>query len=74
VADFGIGKAVAAAANVSSTLTQFGVTVGTARLLEPEQAAGEEVDGRSDLFALGCMLFEMLDWGAAVHRLLRYKR
>jgi serine/threonine-protein kinase len=60
VADFGIGKAVVAAANDSSTFTQVGVTVGTPAYMSPEQAAGEELDGRSDLFALGCVLYEML--------------
>jgi serine/threonine-protein kinase len=60
VADFGIGKAIVAAANESSTFTQVGVTVGTPAYMSPEQAAGDELDGRSDLFALGCVLYEML--------------
>ena len=60
VADFGIGKAVADAASESTTLTQFGFTVGTPAYMSPEQAAGEAIDGRSDLFALGCVLYEML--------------
>jgi len=60
VADFGIGKAVEEATSRSSTFTQVGVTVGTPAYMSPEQAAGEPIDGRSDLFALGCMGFEML--------------
>ncbi len=60
VADFGIGKAVDAAASESNSFTQVGVTVGTPTYMSPEQAAGEPIDGRSDLFALGCLGFEML--------------
>jgi len=60
VADFGIGKALVAASEASATATQIGVTVGTPAYMSPEQAAGGELDGRSDLFALGCVLYEML--------------
>lgn len=60
VADFGIGRAISAASEHQTMATQVGVTVGTPAYMSPEQAAGEAVDGRSDLFALGCVLYEML--------------
>ena len=58
VADFGIAHAVVAAG--SQTLTQAGVGIGTPAYMSPEQAAGEPVDARSDVYALGCVCYEML--------------
>jgi serine/threonine-protein kinase len=58
VADFGIARADGAAP--SATLTQDGVALGTAAYMSPEQAAGEKVDGRSDLYALGVVAFQAL--------------
>ena len=61
VADFGIGKALVAASSATGEMfTQVGVTVGTPAYMSPEQAAGGNLDGRSDLFALGCVMYEML--------------
>jgi serine/threonine protein kinase/tetratricopeptide (TPR) repeat protein len=58
LADFGIARAVAADAGGSST--GQGVAVGTPVYMSPEQAAGEEIDSRSDLYALGVVAYEML--------------
>jgi len=59
VADFGIAKAIAAAG--SERLTETGLSIGTPAYMSPEQAAGDsDLDGRSDLYSLGCVLYEML--------------
>ena len=59
LADFGIARAVAAADSGGSSTGQ-GVAVGTPVYMSPEQAAGEEIDTRSDLYALGIVAYEML--------------
>ncbi len=58
VFDFGIAKI--AEDGTDHKLTQQGMIVGTPAYLSPEQALGEEADNRSDLYAVGVMLFEML--------------
>jgi hypothetical protein len=63
VTDFGIAKAISAARTGPSnaTLTQVGTSIGTPAYMAPEQAAGDpEVDFRADIYALGCMAYELL--------------
>jgi eukaryotic-like serine/threonine-protein kinase len=55
VMDFGIARAT-----TSETITQTAAVVGTAQYISPEQAQGQTVDYRSDLYSLGCCLYEML--------------
>jgi serine/threonine protein kinase len=57
VMDFGIARALTGA---TSTMTQTGMVMGTPQYLSPEQALGKAVDHRSDLYATGCMLYELL--------------
>ena len=57
VMDFGIARAVA---DTSATMTQTANVLGTAQYLSPEQARGETVDARSDVYSTGCLMYELL--------------
>ncbi|MFF3221390.1 Stk1 family PASTA domain-containing Ser/Thr kinase [Nocardia suismassiliense] len=57
VMDFGIARALA---DSSNPMTQTAAVIGTAQYLSPEQARGETVDARSDVYSVGCVLFEIL--------------
>jgi tetratricopeptide (TPR) repeat protein len=59
VTDFGVARAIEEAGE--TRLTETGIAIGTPAYLSPEQASGErQLDGRSDIYALGCVLYEML--------------
>ena len=60
VADFGIAKLQVPPDTAGADLTQTGAVVGTARYLSPEQVQGQPPDARSDVYALGVVLYEML--------------
>ncbi len=69
LSDFGIARALDAGATeytrqtlggLTSSVSETGMVVGTVSYMSPEQAAGERVDGRSDVYGLGCVLYEML--------------
>ncbi|GAA4537602.1 Stk1 family PASTA domain-containing Ser/Thr kinase [Mycobacterium paraffinicum] len=57
VMDFGIARAIADSGN---SVTQTAAVIGTAQYLSPEQARGDTVDARSDVYSLGCVLYEIL--------------
>jgi eukaryotic-like serine/threonine-protein kinase len=56
IVDFGLVRSL----DEPSSLTHSGMILGTPQYMAPEQACGEEVDGRSDLFSVGCVLYHML--------------
>ncbi|TFV85712.1 Stk1 family PASTA domain-containing Ser/Thr kinase [Blastococcus sp. CT_GayMR16] len=57
VMDFGIARAVSDSA---ATMTSTAAVIGTAQYLSPEQARGESVDARSDVYSMGCLLYELV--------------
>lgn len=83
VMDFGIARALHGA---QSTMTQTGMVMGTPQYLSPEQALGKAVDHRSDLYATGCLLYELLAqrprssarrrcrWSTSTSRTCRFRR
>ncbi len=60
VMDFGIAKVIRADSSMQESLTGTGMTIGTPKYMSPEQALSEPLDTRSDLYSLGCILYEML--------------
>jgi len=58
ISDFGVARAMGAAGMTDATAT--GIAVGTPKYMSPEQATGGQIDGRADVYALGCVLWEML--------------
>jgi non-specific serine/threonine protein kinase/serine/threonine-protein kinase len=60
VIDFGIAKAIAATADTETMHTAFGSVIGTLEYMSPEQAGGQAVDTRSDVYSLGVILYELV--------------
>ncbi len=71
IVDFGIAKATQS--DASQNVTSLGMAVGTPEFMSPEQIAGEQLDGRTDLYSLGLVLFNMLT-GVLPHPALTSKQ
>ena len=65
VLDFGIAKIVSGP--VETQITQLGMICGTPDFMSPEQARGEPIDGRTDIYAVGCLLYNILTGEAPFH-------
>src|SRR6478672_3954437 len=61
VLDFGIAKLRDDSRSTQNAMTQAGDMLGTPQYMAPEQIKGEVIDGRTDVYALGCMIYEMVD-------------
>jgi hypothetical protein len=60
ILDFGLAKVVAASAETTTEVTEAGATLGTAAYMSPEQARGEHVDQRTDVWAFGVLAYELI--------------
>jgi len=69
ILDFGLAKFLSdESSGASQTLTQSGMVLGTPQYMPPEQGTGDRVDARADIYALGCVLYEMLAGRPAFER------
>ncbi len=67
VLDFGLAKWTGERTTVDDRITTDGMVVGTSKAMSPEQALGREIDGRSDVFSLGSLLYELVSGKPAFH-------
>jgi serine/threonine-protein kinase len=58
--DFGLVKVISGEGTGMASITASGATIGTPCYMSPEQCHGEDLDGRSDIYAVGCIVYEML--------------
>ena len=58
--DFGIAKSLLPSADVSQSITQTGLMIGSPMYMSPEQCEGKEIDQRSDIYSIGCVLYKCL--------------